>query len=61
MKRAEPTTIREALADLRARGFDPKLVWAANPEGDRLGPVPEGWDKDWPEVAEAPRITRRPR
>lgn len=29
--------------DLRACGFDPKLVWAANPQGDRLGPVPEDW------------------
>lgn len=38
------TSVREAIASLKAQGIDAKLVWAANQQGDRYGNVPPDWD-----------------
>lgn len=39
--------------EVRAAGGTATLVWAAK-DGFSIGPVPEGWDKDWPEVPAKP-------
>jgi hypothetical protein len=43
MTPANPTTIQEAMADLRRRGFDPVLVCGADQEGRKVGNVPDGY------------------
>lgn len=57
--RLELAPLMPYLDELRASGGEPKIVWAANANGYRVGPVPADWEAPFetPPV-EMPRMRR---